>query len=78
MHRIGRTGRMGKDGVAFSFVTVEQGELLNAHRRLHQPADDGRQIEGFTCYTPRPTPANEPKQYAPVYGDRTRRYSRRL
>jgi ATP-dependent RNA helicase DeaD len=28
VHRIGRTGRIGKDGIAISFVTPEQGGLL--------------------------------------------------
>ncbi len=28
VHRIGRTGRIGKDGIAISFVTPEQGSLL--------------------------------------------------
>src|SRR5581483_1399760 len=28
VHRIGRTGRIGKDGIAISFVTPEQGQLL--------------------------------------------------
>src|SRR4029453_16186010 len=28
VHRIGRTGRMGKDGIAIAFVTREQGEQL--------------------------------------------------
>ena len=53
VHRIGRTGRMGKDGVAYSFVTVEQGEQLNrieGYINLLLTAD---QMEGFTCYTPR-------------------------
>src|SRR5256885_8823436 len=30
VHRIGRTGRMGKDGRAIAFVTREQGALLTA------------------------------------------------
>ena len=39
VHRIGRTGRMGKDGVAISFVTLEEGEELTQDRELHQQGD---------------------------------------
>jgi len=28
VHRVGRTGRMGREGIAFSFVTPEEGEYL--------------------------------------------------
>ncbi|MFN7731199.1 MAG: DEAD/DEAH box helicase [Pirellula sp.] len=28
VHRVGRTGRMGRSGIAFSFVTKDEGELL--------------------------------------------------
>src|SRR5438093_13148723 len=34
VHRIGRTGRMGADGVAIAFVTREQGEELTAIETL--------------------------------------------
>jgi superfamily II DNA/RNA helicase len=34
IHRIGRTARAGRDGVAWSFVTSEQGELLTAVEML--------------------------------------------
>ena len=34
LHRIGRTGRMGKDGVAFLFVCPDQGELLTTIEML--------------------------------------------
>ena len=28
VHRVGRTGRMGREGVAYSFITKEQGNVL--------------------------------------------------
>jgi ATP-dependent RNA helicase DeaD len=34
VHRVGRTGRMGKQGVAFSFVTPEQGSELTKIEQL--------------------------------------------
>ncbi len=34
VHRIGRTARVGKDGIAWSFVTPEQGALLTAIEKL--------------------------------------------
>lgn len=34
IHRIGRTARAGRKGVAWSFVTTEQGELLTAIEKL--------------------------------------------
>src|SRR5690606_19592028 len=34
IHRIGRTARAGRDGVAWTFVTSEQGDLLTAVEML--------------------------------------------
>ncbi len=79
VHRIGRTGRMGADGVAIAFVTPEQGDELTAIESLinKQLTADG--IEGFQAYTPRTAkaaaaPAEPPKPVVPVFGRRTRRY----
>ena len=42
VHRIGRTGRMGADGVAIAFVTPEQGEQLTDIEALHQQGNRRR------------------------------------
>src|SRR5437660_12814644 len=48
VHRIGRTGRMGADGVAIAFVTPEQGEQLTAiesfiNKQIHEDRVEGCQ-----------------------------------
>jgi ATP-dependent RNA helicase DeaD len=80
VHRIGRTGRMGADGVAIAFVTPEQGDQLTdiemfINLQLHQ-----EQIDGFQAFERRAPKAEPeaPKPIIPVFGRRTRRYSNRL
>ncbi len=80
VHRIGRTGRMGADGIAIAFVTKEQGEQLTAIEtfiNLQIPED---RVPGFEAYTPRPPVVKKetPKAAAPVFGRRVKRYSNRL
>src|SRR5205085_6168710 len=80
VHRIGRTGRIGRDGIAIAFVTKEQGEQLTAIEtfiNLQIPED---RIPGFQSYTPRaPVVKPEmPKALMPVFGRRVKRYSNRL
>ncbi|MFL5329452.1 MAG: DEAD/DEAH box helicase [Gemmataceae bacterium] len=80
VHRIGRTGRMGKNGVAISFVTPEQGQHLTeieiaVNRLLRE-----ERFAHFEAYRPR-TRADEPEQpkkAAPVFGRQQKRYSKRL
>lgn len=81
VHRIGRTGRMGADGIAIAFVRPDQGEqLTNIEAYINKQLTEDR-MEGFEAYARRVTkPAEEaPKPAAgPVFGRRVRRYSNRL
>jgi ATP-dependent RNA helicase DeaD len=52
VHRIGRTGRMGKDGVAYLFVCPDQGDPLTAIEILTNRVIPPLKIEGFSA--PRP------------------------
>lgn len=52
VHRIGRTGRIGKDGIAISFVTPEQGGILTEIEVAINRLIDRDQIPG-EWYTPR-------------------------
>jgi ATP-dependent RNA helicase DeaD len=66
VHRIGRTGRIGKDGVAISFVTPEQGGLLteievNINRLIERDEMPGnwytpRKVERVPTVPPPPPP----------------------
>src|SRR5439155_26560514 len=78
VHRIGRTGRMGKDGAAYAFVTPEEGKQLTRIEDFinTQIAED--RLDGFQAYTPRVKVVEAPKPAAPVFGRRLNRYSRRL
>ncbi len=80
VHRIGRTGRMGADGIAIAFVTREQGDQLTAIEAFINKQLKVDRIEGFEACQPRKTePAAEtPAPAVPVFGRRTRRYTRRL
>jgi ATP-dependent RNA helicase DeaD len=80
VHRIGRTGRMGADGIAIAFVTPEQGNELTAIESLINKQLTVDRIDGFQAHTPKSAVAKpeEPKTNVPVFGRRTRRYSNRL
>jgi ATP-dependent RNA helicase DeaD len=54
LHRIGRTGRMGKDGLAYMFVCPDQGEPLTAIENLINKPIPTLQIEGFEGYRSEP------------------------
>jgi ATP-dependent RNA helicase DeaD len=88
VHRIGRTGRMGKDGRAIAFVTPEQGGRLTDIECFINKQVEEDFIDGFQAFAPREVkPVNksteeggieEPKPTTtPVFGRRTKRYSNR-
>ena len=79
VHRIGRTGRMGKDGIAISFVTPEQGRELDRIEAFIDTMIPQDRIEGFEAFRPKPPKeAEPPKPAVPVFGRRVKRYSNRL
>jgi ATP-dependent RNA helicase DeaD len=47
VHRVGRTGRMGREGIAFTFVTPEQGIELTRIEMLINKLLERDEIEGF-------------------------------
>jgi ATP-dependent RNA helicase DeaD len=57
VHRIGRTGRMGKDGVAYSFVCPDQGEPLTAIENVTNKIIEPLQVAGFESARPKTQPA---------------------
>jgi ATP-dependent RNA helicase DeaD len=81
VHRIGRTGRIGADGIAVAFVTPEQGKHLTQIEAFINKVLDEQRIEGFDAYVPR-LPREDPRpgevKAAPVFGRRTKKYSKRL
>ncbi|MGC8642246.1 MAG: DEAD/DEAH box helicase [Isosphaeraceae bacterium] len=53
VHRIGRTGRMGKDGIAYLFVGPDQGEPLTMIENLINKVIPALRVEGFEVVRPR-------------------------
>jgi ATP-dependent RNA helicase DeaD len=80
VHRIGRTGRIGADGIAIAFATPEQGQLLTNIELFINKEIPEEKLEGFQAYRPRvkaKTP-EERKAMTPVFGRKTKKYSNRL
>jgi ATP-dependent RNA helicase DeaD len=80
VHRIGRTGRMGADGVAIAFVTPEQGDQLTAIECFINMQLTPTAISGFQAHAPRvrAEKPEAPKPFVPVFGRRPKRYRRGL
>jgi ATP-dependent RNA helicase DeaD len=57
IHRIGRTGRMGKDGIAYLFVCPDQGEPLTAIENLTNKMIPALAVEGFETARTKVQPA---------------------
>jgi ATP-dependent RNA helicase DeaD len=53
VHRIGRTGRMGKDGVAYLFVCPDQGEPLTSIENVTNKMIPPLHVEGFETARPK-------------------------
>ena len=50
VHRIGRTARMGKDGIAYTFVTPDQGNELTAIEMCINHLIECDRIDGFEAF----------------------------
>jgi ATP-dependent RNA helicase DeaD len=63
VHRVGRTGRMGREGIAYTFVTTEEGGELTRIEMLINRLLKRDEIEGFTTVAaaaPRSNQLTEP------------------
>jgi ATP-dependent RNA helicase RhlE len=77
IHRIGRTGRVNKNGDAFTFVTSDDADKIAALERLLHAPLERMTLQGFDYA--RPAPAREPRlsRQPRRYGAESRRPVRR-
>jgi ATP-dependent RNA helicase DeaD len=66
VHRVGRTGRMGREGIAFTFVAPEEGPQLTRIEMRIERLLARDEIEGFEAFDRRPKPA--PIEHVPTGG----------
>ena len=65
VHRVGRTGRMGREGVAFSFVLPDQGsELTQIEQRINRLLEQ-KVMPGFEVGTPFADESGKPSEPPP-------------
>ncbi len=82
VHRVGRTGRMGREGVAFTFVTAEEGsELTRIEMRIDRLLKRA-ELKDFEAFA-KPTDSTVvdpfgPAQGKPVFGKPVRKVRRAL
>jgi ATP-dependent RNA helicase DeaD len=57
VHRVGRTGRMGREGIAFTFVGPDEGPQLTRVEIRIERLLQRDEIEGFEAFDRRPAPA---------------------
>lgn len=62
VHRVGRTGRMGRDGIAFTFIVPGEGEFLTAIEQRINKQLQRDEFEGFQAVEPK---VERPKAAAP-------------
>jgi len=66
VHRVGRTGRMGREGIAFTFVSPEEGPQLTRIEIRIERLLQRDEIAGFEAFDRRPAPA--PVEQVPTGG----------
>ena len=66
VHRVGRTGRMGREGVAYTFVSPEEGPQLTRIEIRIERLLQRDEIAGFEAFDRRPAPA--PVEQVPTGG----------
>lgn len=82
VHRVGRTGRMGREGVAYTFVTAEEGsELTRIEMRINRLLERV-ELKGFEAFA-KPTDSTitdpfGPSQAKPIFGKPIRKIRRAL
>ena len=75
VHRVGRTGRMGREGVAFTLVTSQEGpELTRVEMRINRLLKR-IELDGFEAFARPDDSADEeqPKEQKAVFGKAARR-----